>query len=322
MKTIHIKRWAIVGLLLTLAMQAPEWAAAQTTFGRIVVFGDSLSDPGNLFALEGGANTPPYDFLDQLLIPDKPYAKGGHHFSNGATWVEQFARPLGLAGNTRPAFRGPGTDAANYAVGGARAREDGINVNLQGQVNTFLNTFGGVAPADALYVIEFGSNDIRDALAEGAGAGTILEGALASIGSNIGVLYAAGARKFLVCNAPDLSLTPAVLTLDSYTPGAGQFAKLLSVTYNTGLDLLLESMAGLPGIEIVRVNFFGKLNEIVAAPASFGLSVVDTPCVTPNSQPYTCQEPDKYLFWDGTHPTRAVHTIMAKEVASALATDE
>ena len=317
MKLRHLDRWAIVGLLLAFVLQAPGEAAAQTTFGRIVVFGDSLSDPGNLFALEGGANTPPYDSLDQLLIPDKPYAKGGHHFSNGPTWVEQLANQSGLAGNTRPAFRVSG-EASNYAVGGARAHEDKVNTNLNKQVTAFLDTSNGIAPADALYVIEFGSNDIRDALAAGLGGGVILESALTSIGENISVLYAKGARKFLICNAPDISLTPAVLTLDRVTPGAGDFARFLTVSYNSGLDSLLSSMAGLPDITFVRVDFFQKLNEMVATPAAFGLSVVDKPCVTPDTPPYACQEPDSYLFWDGTHPTRAVHAIMSQQAAFAL----
>jgi outer membrane lipase/esterase len=222
-----------------------------------------------------------------------------------------------MAGNTRPAFQGSG-EATNYAVGGARAHDDGINVNLRFQVNTFLNTFGGIAPADALYVVEFGSNDIRDALAAGLGGGAILEGALTSIGESIGVLYSAGARKFLVCNAPDFSLTPAMLAIDSFNPGAGQFAKFLSVTYNSGLDFVLGTMAGLPEIEFVRIDLFQKLNDMVATPAAFGLSVVDTPCVTPNTPPYACQEPDRFLFWDGAHPTQAVHAIISQEAAFAL----
>lgn len=318
MKSLRVSKWAVMGLLMVLVLQAPGWAMAQTTFGRIVVFGDSLSDPGNLFALEGGANTPPYDSLDQLLIPDSSYARGGHHFSNGATWIEQLARPLGLSGNTRPAFQGSETAATNYAVGGARAREDGINVNLQAQVTAFLNDFGGVAPADALYVVEFGSNDIRDALAAGAAGGPILESALSALGNNLGALYAAGARKFLVCNVPDISLTPAVLTIDKFTPGAGQFAQYLTSTYNSGLDLIVGSMAGLAGIEIVQVDFFQKLHEMVATPAVFGLSVVDRACVMPGTPPYACENPDQFLFWDGTHPTRAVHAIMAQEATLAL----
>jgi len=319
MKTIRVNKWALMGLLMALIQMAPGWASAQTTFRQIVVFGDSLSDSGNAFALVGRANTPPYNSLDQLLVPDMPYAKGGHHFSNGATWVEQLARPLGLSGNTRPALQGSGTEATNYAVGGARAHEDGINVNLRVQVNTFLNAFGGVAPSDALYVVEFGSNDIRDALAQGADGGGVLNGALTAIGNNISVLYAAGARKFLVCNAPDLSLTPAILTLDRFNPGAGQFVKFLSITYNSGLDSLLGSMSEIPGIKIVRFDFFQKLNEMVADPATFGLRIVDAACVMPNSPPFACQTPEEFLFWDGIHPTKTVHAIMSQEAAFLLA---
>src|SRR6267143_616015 len=51
----------------------------------------------------------------------------------------------------------------NYAVGAARSYNDGINVNLTRQVDAFLGRSGGVASSRALYVIEMGGNDIRDA---------------------------------------------------------------------------------------------------------------------------------------------------------------
>ena len=34
-----------------------------------VVFGDSLSDPGNAFALSGEQSVPPYETLDMFLVP-------------------------------------------------------------------------------------------------------------------------------------------------------------------------------------------------------------------------------------------------------------
>lgn len=58
---------------------------------------------------------------------------------------------------------------------------------------------GGVAPSNALYVIEMGANDLRDALtaiAQGDDGTAILGEALTSIASSIAVLYAAGARNF------------------------------------------------------------------------------------------------------------------------------
>lgn len=318
MKSILLKTLSLTGLL-ALMLVTPNLAAAGHPFEQIVVFGTSLSDPGNAFflkktvSMEDVQNTPPYDTLDQLLIPSSPYAKGGHHFSNGATWIEQFARPLGFAGSVRPAFVGSG-EANNYAVGGARAHDDGINVNLPDQVSAFLDKSGGVAPSDALYVVEFGSNDIRDALADP----TIIIAALASIGNNITALYAAGARKFLVCNAPDLGLTPAILSLDKSIPGAAAAATALSYAFNTGLDDLMVSLAGLPRIEIVKLDIYQKLHDIVAYPASFDLTVVDRACVTPNVQPFKCKKPDEYLFWDGIHPTKAGHAIFAQEAASVL----
>jgi len=322
MRTTHSNPLALISAVLAFLFLVPGWAAAQTEFRRIVVFGTSLSDSGNAFALTGIANTPPYDTLDPLLVPGAPYDKGGHHFSNGATWVEQFAGPLGLAGDTRPAFQGPDAERTNYAVGAARARDDGINFDLSYQISAFLQACNGTAPADGLYVVEIGSNDVRDALfafASGGDGNAILAEALTAIANNIGTLYAAGGRRFLVWNVPDVGLTPALRTLDQVSPGAAALGSLVTEAFNLRLDLILASLAPLPGIEIVKLDVFQLLHQITADPAAFGLSVVDRACIMPNTPPYECKMPDEYLFWDGIHPTKAVHGIVAQNAAILLA---
>src|SRR5687767_11923799 len=110
----------LVAAAVLAVVTATAPTAAQARLGRVVVFGTSLSDPGNAFALRGGTNTPPDYELDPLLVPSAPYARGGHHFSNGATWIEQFARSRGLASSVGPAFLGSDSTATNYAVGAAR----------------------------------------------------------------------------------------------------------------------------------------------------------------------------------------------------------
>jgi len=308
--------------MFTLAI-ATAPTAAKAPYTRIVVFGTSLSDSGNAFALRGATSTPPDYQLDPLLVPGAPYARGGLHFSNGATWVEQLARSLGLAGTVRPAFASESPQATNYAVGGARAYNDGKNLNLGAQVEAFLADVGGAAPSDALYVVEMGSNDIRDAIVAFQTGGfpaaqAVLQQAVGSIAQNMQVLYGAGAREFLVWLPPNVALTPAIRNLDRVSPGAAQLATALTQAFNGGLNGALTQLSAIPGITIRRLDAYALLTEIVANPQTYDLSNVTDACVTPNVAPFSCDRPDNYLFWDGIHPTRTVHAIVASTAALLL----
>jgi len=313
------RNMTVVGVIALVGIAGvPVRTAARAPFEGVVAFGTSLSDAGNAFALRGGTNTPPDYLLDPLLVPSAPYARGGHHFSNGATWIEQFARSIGIAGSARPALQSLGS-GANYAVGAARAYEDGVNFNLSAQVDSFLQDVGGVASAGNLYVIEMGGNDIRDALvAYPSGSGAILQAANISIANNIGRLYAAGARDFLVWRAPNVGLTPAIRGLDRVSPGAIVLATGLTRAFNGALDGVITQLSALPGIRVARLDAYRLLTDMVADPAAFGLTDVTSACVTPNVPPFTCQTPDEFLFWDGIHPSSAAHGIIAQEAASTL----
>jgi phospholipase/lecithinase/hemolysin len=319
---MRVRTAAVLVAITVLAFVAGSVStAAKGPYGSIVVFGTSLSDAGNAFALLGLANTPPDYDLDLFLVPGAPYAKGGHHFSNGATWVEQLARPLGLAGSVRPAFGNSDPGATNFAVGGARARENGSSNTLPAQVDAFLRQFDGIAPSDGLYVIEMGSNDVRDAFGAFAAGGdgtAILTDANTSIASSIGRLYAAGARQFLVWRAPDVGLTPAIRLIDTFSPGAAGLATQVTQGFNSGLDFVVQQLSGLPGITIMRLDAFGLLTAVVAHPGLYGLTTVDAACVTPGTPPFACHRPDEFLFWDGIHPTGAGHAIVAQEAARVL----
>ncbi len=314
-KTSH-RNWILIAVFIC-GLFAPSWSDA-ITFDRIIVFGASVSDPGNAFALTGEATKPPYDELDAFLVPDAPYARGGHHFSNGATWIEQYAKPRGLGRSVGPAFADSSPYSLNYAVGGARARHDGINVNFPDQLTAFLTDVGNVAPSDALYVIDFGGNDVRDAL-EASDPTMVLADALTSIATNVGTLYAVGARKFLVLNVPNLAVLPSIRIADGIFPGTAAGAGILSQIFNLNLENgVLAFIGALPGVEITRLDLYQIINGIMADPAAFGLTETEAACITPNVAPFTCKKPDQFFFWDGIHPTKAVHGILAQEAAALL----
>ena len=309
-------------------------AAAQAPLSRIVVFGTSLSDSGNAFALRGATGTPPDYDLNPLLIPNAPYARGGHHFTNGATWVEQFARSLGLAGTVRPAYGSESPLATNYAVGAARACDapGDANVNLAEQVAAYLADSSGLASSDALYVIEMGGNDVRDAIVAALGvlqsggtfpqavqaAAPTLACAQQAIQTAIVTLQQAGATQFLVWTVPNPGLTPAIRSLG---PGAVQVATFLTTLFNN--QMLLPTIEALDAasdeVDITVLDAFTLLQQITANPANFGLTNTTTACLTPNAEPFFCQAADEYLFWDGIHPTQAAHALVAHEAARVLA---
>jgi phospholipase/lecithinase/hemolysin len=115
-----------------------------------------------------------------------------------------------------------------------------------------------------------------------------------------------------------VGLTPAIRLLDQMSPGAAQLATGLSQSFNAGLGGVLTDLSALPGIRISRFDAYALLTGIVADPQSYGLTNAREACVMPSAEPFFCQAPDDYLFWDGIHPTRAAHTIVAQAAAFVL----
>ena len=100
-------------------------------------------------------------------------------------------------------------------------------------MQAFLADHGGSAPSDALYVIEMGGNDIRDAIVAYRTGGplaaqAILQQAIPSIANHIQVVVSARRPTVSVWLPPNLALTPAIRMLDQMSPGAAQLAAGLS----------------------------------------------------------------------------------------------
>ena len=309
------KKLTILAYFVALLVALP--VVAEQKIDDLVVFGDSLSDPGNAFTLLGEQSLPPF-----LLIPEAPYAIGGHHFTNGRTWVETLSYAFGLA--TGPAFSAQ-SQFNNYAIGAARARSYG-QIYLSMQVATYLGRNNGKASADSLYVLFIGGNDVRDAIdtlavdPTGELAGQVIGNALSAMGDNLTALVSAGAKRFLVLNVPDLSLVPAIRLQG---PQAQAVASKLSKDYNTGLTQVLGNLQDTyASLEIKSVDIFSLMHAVVGDPKEYDLNNVVDSCITPGVLvDAICSKPDKYMFWDGIHPTQKTHELIS-ETALALYKDK
>jgi len=301
----------VIPVVLWFLILAVVSVSSAESFDRMVVFGDSLSDAGNHFAVFGVTSHAPY-----APLPDSPYDIGGHHFTNGSTWVEQLSRALEMPRSGKPALLAPGV-FTNYAVGRARARAGAAefpHFDLDTQVQRFLVDFRGQAPADALYVIWIGANDLNDALTAGltdpARAADIIRAAVTTQAGSIYALWAAGARKFMVVNLPDPALAPFLRALPPPLQAAATQAGML---YNAALDEALAQVSPLPGLRLMRFDVKAVFDRIVAGDGGDSALNVTAPCLTFGVVVHPlCTHPNRYLFWDGAHPTRAGHRLIAE----------
>jgi len=307
----------IVVVAFCVALTGSVFPAFAEAFDRMVIFGDSLSDPGNHFIAFGTTSQPPF-----VPLPDFPYAIGGHHFSNGPTWTEYLSRALEMPTSGKPALRAPGV-FTNYAVGRARARAGAPEFpqfDLSTQVQRFLTDTGGRVSASPLYVIWIGANDLDDALIAGqtdpAQATQIIETAVTSVAGNVYALWAAGARTFMILNIPDPALVPFIRALG---PAAQAAATQTGMLFNGALDAALAQVSGLPDLRIIRFDVGAVFDRIVATHGYDELSDVTDPCLTFGVVVRAvCSHPNRYLFWDGAHPTTAAHRLVAEAAQRRL----
>jgi outer membrane lipase/esterase len=284
------------GLLLA-AVLMPA-AVAQTVpvnlpFQRVTVFGDSLSDTGNL-----GRLAPPAPYFDK-------------RFSNGPIWVDQFA-----ALTVKP--------TKSLAYGGAKAKPD-LPIDLYGQVIRFLAEEGRAAP-DRLYVIWIGSNDLLDYVQRGGDAdpGAYVRATVRNTVRALEVLRLAGGRRFAVLNVPDIGRTPLIAAAGSTAViRSGQLVAMYNGTLASELASFRRRSSG---TTVTLVDVDATIRQILQNPQGLGLTNLTRPCInSAGTAPFTptgaCATPEATAaaaFWDRLHPTSKVHGAIARAVLTAV----
>lgn len=287
-----------------LAFTIPSAVQAEQEYDGLYVFGDSLSDTGNLASVTGDFPQPPYYH---------------NRVSNGLLAIEIMAGRLGLPLATSYHLIGPAV-GNNYSVAGASsARNESIDLNTQ--VALFMANHGGVAPAGDLYVMIMGGNDIRKArdTADWPAAVQHVQEAARNIATQIQVLAATGAKHWLVLNAPDIGRIPETHLVAEAT-GLTQLparATELSKLFNRELKHRLQSIEDESGLEIQLFDLFKLFSRIVDKSDKLGFTNSTDACFSSEQGQFNAgcdfgYNFDRYIFFDEIHPTARVHAMVGE----------
>lgn len=283
---------ALAAALGAICLAAPHEVQAQS-YDRLIVFGDSLSDNGNLYGFTGGTNP-----------PAPIYWQG--RFSNGRVFTE-------LLGFDAAGF-GATTGSVNYAFGGARTDAAMSPPGMQVQLQAYLANGGTFGSGDLVSILG-GANNIFQAIqtiattppADPLGfLNGVATGAAADVAGLAGAVAGAGAGTVLVTNLPDLAATP------QFRGGPAQgIAGTATNTFNGALSQgLFTAAAANPNSNIILVDLKTAADYFAANPGLFGVSNATDACFDQTAMT-VCANPDDYFYFDGVHPTATGHRALA-----------
>jgi len=291
-------------------------------YTRIVVFGDSLSDTGNvthLFQHDWGYPIPGtfVDYTDGRFTDGFDTVPAAQRYFG--VWIEQFAASM----PSRPEVKNSLDGGTNYAYGyaitgngtGSFAPGDdpafAVEVDNMGkQITTYLATHPKINKS-TLFVIWGGANDLIHATSPDAIGTAAYQETL-----DIKRLIEAGATQFLVLNLPPLGLTPRLNGTQLSAEGGNMAAAAFNFWLATDLSELQDLYAD-RHIAFFQLDVYALFNRIAASPAHFSLGNI-----TASSQGNFAADPDNYLFWDDIHPTTHGHSIVAAEAIKLVASPQ
>jgi phospholipase/lecithinase/hemolysin len=301
----------VAAAVATAVPVAPTTAAPGAPYSAMYVFGDSLSDTGNVSLATSG----------QVPV-SPPYAD--RSFSNGPVWAQDLAKSIGLP-PLQPSLAG-GTD---FAYGGAQTGQTPVHMlnptDLPSQYAQFASQVSSPQPG-ALYALWIGSNDVLN-IADNSSLTPAQQQAdvVAAVNNESAVidsLAARGAQHFLVLNVPDLGKTPQEA---AHGAAAVQTASSLSSLYDSDLAAALKPLEASGALKIDLVDTFAALNQVDSNPGAYGFTDVTDPVWTGNltssgsgTLRASGSAQNHYLFFDSLHPTAATHAYLAAGITQGL----
>jgi len=311
----------VVSVFLTLPFLVNTQALA---FTQIVVFGDSLSDDGNIAHRARdlvGFSYPSsnFNYSDYRFTDDTNTSPAANLYTG--TWHEQLAKILNLAKATNSLDGG-----TDYAFGGATTKDGtqdrtvinnpfpfsggDFTITIDNMGKQIADYLASHTPdANTLYILWGGGNDLFD----DHSAQSVIDTAN-RVGVLIQRLANAGARNFLIPNVPPLGAVP-----NSFgDPTRVTELDVASVNYRVQLNSVLAAVVSGHAGNGITIHVYGldvwlDLIRVLGQPLRYGFMNTTIP-----AQDQSGVNPDTYLFWDDIHPTTGGHHQLAGEANRLL----
>ncbi|KAK4796039.1 hypothetical protein SAY86_028365 [Trapa natans] len=321
-------------------------AGAQAELPAIIVFGDSSVDPGNnnFIPTIARSNFKPYgrDFFGGL-----PTGR----FSNGRIPTdflsEAFHIKPSIPAYLDPAYNisdfATGVSFASAGSGYDNATSDVLSViplwkeleyykEYQGKLRSHLgNEKADKIISQSLYAISIGTNDflenyytIPDGRRSQFSIGLYQDFLVDIAGSFVRELHGLGARKISLGGLPPMGCLPLERATNViFQNDCVESYNNLAMEFNGKLKVLTTKLSKQlpPGVELVFSNPYYIFMNIIRNPSSYGFEVASVACCATGlfemsyacdeNNPFTCQDANKYVFWDAFHPTEKTNRIVA-----------
>jgi outer membrane lipase/esterase len=297
----NFARLILVSAIVALMAGCGGGSGGRFAYSDFIVFGASLSDTGNVYTASNGSapGASPSYYLGR--------------WSNGPLWIENVAESYGK--DVKAALLG----GTNYAYGGAKTCAiSGVTSSVPdvcNQIDQYLSSVSNKANPNALYVIDASAvgNEITEVLGGTVNSSQITTTAPANVTNKLQALYAAGARRFLISNVPDVGSTPLV---QGYGAIPAATATSLSSAFNAALDSALNSfIIANPNALVYKADLYGILAKVKNSPSNYGIGNVTNACQIGG---VICSSPDSYLYWDDFHPAKIIGSIVSSYVLGLI----